>query len=186
MKTESSRVDPPAGDEGPLQDFSRCHQGIIDHFERLRGLPVLLADRSNFDEARRLATDTCKFFRDAVIEHHGQEEQELFPAVIRRADPGDEAGLAKSLVHRLTDEHRQLEATWKKLEPTLRALGKGKEVEIDAPLIEQFAAAYLGHARFEEAAFLPLSAKILDRYDQAALGVQIHMRHALDRIVGYI
>lgn len=186
MTSDAKRVDAAPADDGPLQDFSRCHQGIIDRFEKLRELPVMLADRGSPDEARRVAADTCRFFRDAVLEHHGQEEQELFPAVVKRAAAGDEAGLARSLVHRLTDEHRQLEAMWKRLEPSLKALAKGKDVEPDAALIESFAEAYLAHARFEEAAFLPLSAKILDRYDQAALGVQIHMRHALDRIVGYI
>ena len=47
-------------------------------------------------------------FDDAVLAHHADEERELFPAVLRSATPGEEAGAVAAMVDWLTAEHRRL------------------------------------------------------------------------------
>jgi hemerythrin-like domain-containing protein len=172
--------------QGPIANFSNCHAGILSRFERLRRLPQLLADPADRAGARQFADAILRFVREAVFEHHAEEEEALFPAVARSAAPGDERQMVDSLIARLTREHRELEAMWAGIEPSLKTLARGKDVALDEKAIDRFCTAYGEHARFEEIAWLPLSERILKPNDQAALGLTLHLRHALDKVVAHI
>jgi hypothetical protein len=162
----------------PIDDFSQCHVGIISHLDALARLPALLEPAA---QARRIAAGTVSFFREAVYEHHAQEERELFPAVLSSAVKGDERDRVQAIVERLTREHRQVEAAWSQLEPKLKAVAKGHESDIDVAAVAQLVEAYRAHARYEEEVFLPLSQTILGRNSNhmAALGISLHLRHAV-------
>ena len=60
-------------ESSPLQDFSNCHAGILEHFERFGRMPELLAQGDS--EAQWIAADMQRFFREVVLEHHAEEEQ---------------------------------------------------------------------------------------------------------------
>lgn len=171
-----------AAGHSPIEDFSQCHAGILGHLQALGTLPALLEPAAR---ARQIAVDTVSFFREAVYEHHAEEEKELFPAVLASATAGDERERVMALVNTLTAEHRQVEAAWTKLEPKLKALAKGHDSDVDGADIQALVDAYQAHARFEEAVFLPLSQTILGRNSNhlAALGVSMHMRHAMPQVL---
>lgn len=176
-----------AGAAAPLDDFSRSHAGILLRLERLRDLATKLAQGPADRRALRdSAQELVAFFREAVIEHHAEEEDALFPAVARSAAPGDEAALVASLSSRLTREHRQIENDWKALEPALVRLSRGRSAELDAGIVARLCDRYAAHAQFEESGYLPLAAKILDADDQASLALTLHIRHSLDRVLGFI
>lgn len=182
----ASTPDKPADQPDPLHDFSRSHAGILDRLEALRALPERLADPRADQAALREATaQLMRFFREAVIEHHAEEEEALFPAVARSAARGDEAALVMSLAIRLTREHRQIEAEWKALEPALALVARGKPAELDAAALRRLCDTYAAHARFEEAAYLPLAASVLGANDQAALALTLHMRHSVEPVLGH-
>jgi hemerythrin-like domain-containing protein len=169
-------------DPSPIEDFSQCHVGILGHLQVLGTLPALLEPAAR---ARQIAADTLSFFRDAVFEHHAEEEKELFPAVLASATPGEERERVQALVNTLTAEHRKVEAAWAKLEPKLKALAKGHDSDVDGADIQALVDSYQAHARFEEAVFLPLSQTILGRNSNhlAALGISMHMRHAMPQVL---
>ncbi|MEP7282040.1 MAG: hemerythrin domain-containing protein [Rubrivivax sp.] len=162
----------------PIADFSTCHVGILAQLDRLSGLPALL-DAAR--QARQIAGDTAAFFRDVVLEHHGQEESELFPAVLASAHKGEERDRVAAIVQRLTDEHRQIETAFKALQSGLKAAAKGADAALDAAAVSALVQRYQRHARFEEESFLPLSQAILGRDSNhlAALGMSLHLRHAV-------
>jgi hemerythrin-like domain-containing protein len=166
----------------PIDDFSQCHVGIVSQLNRLNELPALLEPAAR---ARRVAAEALEFFRNAVYEHHQEEEHELFPAVLASAVKGDERDRVQSLINTLTAEHRQVEAAWTKLEPKLKAVAKGHEAELDAAQISALVQKYLAHARLEEEVFLPLSQTILGRNSNhmAALGLSMHMRHVMPEVM---
>ncbi len=174
----------PGDSSEPLTGFSRCHLGILAKLQAFGELPALQAAAA---QARTIATDTLALFHDAVIEHHADEERELFPAVLRSARPGREAGEVQAMAQRLTAEHRQIEAMWKKLEPVVRAVARSQSVDLDLDAVEALVHAYSSHARFEEEHFLPLAETILGRdgNHMQALGLSLHLRHA-PQPVGYI
>jgi len=161
----------------PIQDFSHCHVGIIRKLDMLGELPALLEPAA---KARQIAEQALEFFREAIFEHHLDEERELFPAVLASSTPGAEFERAQAMARRLTDEHRELESLWKQLESGLKKVAKGQSTDIDPALIQRLVNQYRAHAQFEESEYLPMSQTILGRNanHMAALGLSLHMRHA--------
>ena len=174
-----------ASDEA-IASFSTSHVRIVEAMERLRVLPMQLAQRGLDEGVRNNAAYVHRFFNDAVLEHHDEEERELFPSLRHSASAGDEAGLVESLIHRLEREHRELEKLWDGIEPGLRRLGRGKLAPIDEAAIEALATRYVAHARFEEAAVLPLAAKMLSTGDRSALALGLALRRQPVRYSAYI
>jgi hypothetical protein len=170
------------GGASPIDDFSQCHAGILGHLKDLGELPALLPAALR---VRQIAAETLAFFRDAVFEHHAQEEAELFPAVLASAAKGKELEQVRAMVDALTAEHRRIEAAWVRLEPHLKALAKGRDDGLDVDDIHALVAAYRAHAQYEEASFLPLAQEILGRdgNHMAALGLSLHLRHALPQVM---
>ena len=175
---------PPTSAE-PVQDFSQCHAGILKKLDLLGELPALLEPAAR---ARQIAEQALEFFSEAIFEHHLDEERELFPAVLASAAPGAEHDQVQTMARQLTDEHRELEATWKRVAPQLRKVAKGHEAELNVGDIEHLVSRYRAHARFEEKDFLPLSQTILARNPNhmAALGLSLHMRHTPLDIKAYV
>ena len=175
---EETRRTKTAPSETPLDDFSQCHVGILSHLNQFARLPTLLEPAA---EARRIASEMLRFFRDAVFAHHAEEDEELFRAVLASARAGDERTRVQEIVDRLTWEHREIERTWRKLEPALKQVAHGRDAELDGEAVAALVRSYATHAAYEEDCFLPLSQEILGRDSKhmAALGLALHMRHAL-------
>lgn len=163
--------------ETPISNFTNCHSGILKRLNALDELPALLEPAAR---ARQIAEQSLEFFREAIFEHHLEEERELFPAVIASAKPGEELERVKAMTKRLTEEHRMVEALWKRLEKGLKQVAKGQSTDLDIGEVQRLVTEYTAHASFEEAEFLPLSEVILGRNSNhmAALGLSLHMRHA--------
>lgn len=177
MKTTLTSDRAAPVDTAPLDGFADCHIGILKRLNELDQLPALLDPAAR---ARRIAADALAFFREAIFEHHLDEETELFPAVLASARPGEERLRVQALVDRLTREHRILEGLWKVLEKDLRRVAKGQDADLDAEEVRALVAAYASHATLEEVDFLPLCQDILGRNGNhmAALGLSLHLRHA--------
>ena len=69
----------------------------------------------------------------------------------------------------------------------VRAAARNEPSCLDMDEVDDLVQAYLAHACFEVAQFLPLADRILGRNDDhmAALGLALHLRHAAP-VVGYI
>ena len=160
----------------PLNTFSDCHVGIVRRLRALDELPALLAPAAL---ARAIAEQSLEFFKEAIFEHHLEEERELFPAVMASAEPGAELAQVRAMAARLTEEHRFIERLWRSLERGLKQVAKGQSTTLDVEDLHLLVAEYQRHASFEEAEFLPLAQEILGRNSNhlAALGLSLHMRH---------
>lgn len=180
----STTTDAPAAAaiDNPLDTFHDCHAGIVKKLHVLEDLPGLLSVAA---QARRLCAELHRFYGEVVLTHHSEEERELFPAVHASARAGEERQRVDAIISRLTAEHRDLEARFARLEPALKAGARGHDAEIDKAEVWALASAYLGHARYEEQEFLPLSQEILGRDGRhlQALGLSLHMRHALPKVL---
>lgn len=173
-----------AQDEVPLDQFSNCHAGIVSHLQAFGELPELLGPA---ERARRIAGDMLAFFKDTVYEHHGDEEKELFPAVLASAFRGEEQDRVRAMVEQLVAQHRAIESLWRLLEPELRKVAKGQASALDTEAARMLVREYQDHAAFEEREFLPLAHAILGRNSNhmAALGLSLHMRH-VPRVMAHI
>ncbi len=175
---------PSVDADAPIANFSQCHVGIIGHLDALGELPALMEPAQR---ARKVAAQMLTFFDAVILEHHAEEERELFPAVMQSAVRGIERNHVQTMIERLTTEHRQIEAWWSRLKPQLKQIAKGHDTDLDTVAVQQMVSEYHAHAAFEESDFLPLSQEILGRNQNhmAALGMSLHMRHAKPA-VGYI
>lgn len=167
----------PAAAQAPLTNFTQCHTGIVRRLHALDELPALLAPAAR---ARDIAEQSLAFFREAIFEHHMDEERELFPAVLASAQPGAERQRVQAMVDRLTAQHRTLEGLWKSLERDLKRVARGQDSSLDEGDLRRLVSGYMAHARYEESEFLPAAEAILGRNDNhmAALGLSLHLRHA--------
>ncbi|SEQ70479.1 Hemerythrin HHE cation binding domain-containing protein [Amphritea atlantica] len=170
----------------PTDDFSQCHISIIKNFEQLGKLGNSEITDPVQPETSQVAQKLITFFHEVVLNHHQEEEQELFNIVMDCASPGEELQQTSMMVKRLTEEHRNLEKEWKKIEPDLKKLAKGRFVELDRQAATGMSEHYLLHAKYEESFFLPLSAEILKNTDLESLGLSLHTRHNLHKTPGYI
>ncbi|GAA6141074.1 hemerythrin domain-containing protein [Hydrogenophaga sp. 5NK40-0174] len=162
--------------QAPLNNFSNCHAGITKRLRSLDELPALLEPAAR---ARQIAEESLEFFREAIFEHHLEEERELFPAVMAAAEAGEEREKVKAMAKRLTEEHRSIETLWKSLEKGLKQVSKGHSTTLDVSDVHRLVQHYTDHANYEETEFLPLAEQILGRKSthMAALGLSLHMRH---------
>jgi hemerythrin-like domain-containing protein len=167
---------PLDNDDAPISSFSNCHVGILKRLQALDELPALLEPAAR---ARQIAEQSLEFFREAIFEHHLEEERELFPAVLASAHAGEEHDKVKAMAQRLTNEHRLVEGLWKRLESGLKRVAKGQSTDLDVSDLQRLVTDYAAHAAFEEKEFLPLAETILGRNSNhmAALGMSLHMRH---------
>lgn len=175
---------PTGKTDAPIANFSQCHVGIIGHLDALDELPALMEPARR---AREVAAQTLAFFDAVILEHHAEEERELFPAVLQSSARGQERSHVQAMIERLTIEHRQIEAWWARIKPQLKQIAKGHDTDLDKVAVQQMVSDYHAHAAYEEIEFLPLSQDILGRNQNhmAALGMSLHMRH-VKPAVGYI
>ncbi|HEX4884018.1 MAG TPA: hemerythrin domain-containing protein [Casimicrobiaceae bacterium] len=168
--------------DAPLQDFSRCHVGFVTVLETALGLPEMIATATR---SRSCAADMLKMFHDRLLAHHDDEERDLFPAVLRVAEPGDEADRARAMVAQLVREHREIAQVWKQLEPAVQAVANGYLPQLDAALLHELVRRFNEHVRTEEEQFLPFAQRVLARQadDLAMLGLALHRRHEAEEIM---
>ena len=168
--------------EAPLQDFSKCHAGFVTVLETALGLPEMIATAAR---SRSCAADMLKMFRDRLLAHHDDEERDLFPAVVRVAQPGEEADRARTMVAQLVREHREIAELWKQLEPAVQAVANGYLPMLDAALLHELVRRFNEHVRSEEDEFLPFAQQVLARQaeDLAMLGLALHRRHEVEEIM---
>jgi hemerythrin-like domain-containing protein len=168
--------------DAPLQDFSKCHVGFVTVLETALGLPEMIDTAAR---SRSCAADMLKMFRDRLLAHHDDEERDLFPAVLRVAQSGEEAERARTMVAQLIREHREIAQLWKQLEPAVQAIANGYLPPLDSALLHELVRRFNEHVRSEEDEFLPFAQQVLARQadDMAMLGLALHRRHEAEEIM---
>jgi|KBSSwiStaDraftv2_1062776.scaffolds.fasta_scaffold1238592_1 hemerythrin-like domain-containing protein len=166
----------PVHIDASLAGFSECHHDFVAQLHSALYLPELVEAAA---KARVMANDLLKMFGHGVRTHHAEEENELFPAVLRAAESGPEFDKVRAMVDQLVGEHRDMEARWAQLQPEVEAVARGEVRAMDAALIQDMVQHFFAHAHFEEEHFLPLAQKVLGRDSEsmAALGHALHQRH---------
>ena len=126
--------DTPAGFDQPLAALSACHRRIEKQMATLTRLQKHVA-RSGFDdEARIAAAAILRYFIDAAPHHHADEEQDLFPKVLRAAEALSDRACAFDLVAHLLVDHRDMEEIWSQVREALEGLQSGEKACLDGRL----------------------------------------------------
>jgi hemerythrin-like domain-containing protein len=158
---------PLADFDHPLDMLNACHDRIEDRLRVLERLVDHVGAGGVDEEARQAAANVMRYFDTAGEHHHEDEEQNLFPALRKRAAQ-DEALMA--LLDRLAADHESMRAAWVLLRARLCELTDGDPAALDRELVGWFNALYRSHILLEERELLPAAERLLEPLDQARLG----------------
>ena len=172
---------PAAGFEAPLEMLSACHGRVERQCETLLRLLPHLAAHGPDAAAREAAQNVMRYFDTSAKHHHADEEEDLFPALLRAAPPAELAPL-RELVAALQAQHRELEQAWGDVRLQLDALRDPSRRELDAAAVERLVTLYRSHIAREEAELLPLSARVLGVAQLDEVGRAMRARRGIKEV----
>jgi hemerythrin-like domain-containing protein len=169
---------PAAGFDQPLQMLSACHQRAGKQIGTLRRLLEHLPAHGADAQARDAAQAVMRYFDIAARDHHADEEEDLFPALLESI-AGSDAVCLRELTDALRAEHRELERGWAALRPQLAAVAAGQSVALDRGAAEALMHGYQAHIVREDSELLPLAERLLDAPLRDRLGAAMRQRRGI-------
>ena len=140
--------------------LSACHHRIEGQCATLQRLAAHLATHGADQDATVAATAVLRYFDTAALDHHADEETDLFPALIESM-AGSDAVCIREMTDALTSDHRELESRWRRLRPTLLGIASGNSLPLIAGDVQAFVALYERHIEREENELLPMAGRLL-------------------------
>ncbi|NYT36516.1 hemerythrin domain-containing protein [Allopusillimonas soli] len=169
---------PSASTEAPLEMLAACHYRIQRQCATLRRLREHLPQHGSDQQARQAARNVMRYFDTAAVHHHEDEEKDLFPALLE-AMAGSDAVCIRQLTQGLQDDHRQLEAAWRRIRQQLLQIEAGVQVPLSESDIDAFIEAYARHMRIEEDEVFPMAERLLDDTALQAMGRSMRLRRGI-------
>jgi len=161
--------------DDPLGVLRACHERLLAQCNTLQGLVTHIADNGVDDEARSAIGNVIHYFTTSAVHHHQDEEQDLFPLLIRQS-----LKLAE-IIYRLKQEHESLTRQWEQL---LQDLSKPSALTENADFeshVEQFCSAYREHIDFENRELLGMAQHILSQRQLEDMGGAMARRRGVRR-----
>ena len=171
--------DPPAGFDDPLEMLFGCHRRIEKQIETLKRLRAHLQAKGIDAEASAAAESILRYFRKAAVDHHEDEERDVFPMLEAKIADATEAARFRDLRGELEGDHRALESAWTKVRKPLEGIAEGLMRSIAETDVQALAAAYAAHIGKEEAALTELVRRWLGPRDLETLGRAMAARRSL-------
>jgi hemerythrin-like domain-containing protein len=140
----------PGFDE-PLALLRACHGKIVEHCELIEEIVRALQGNSDELDTRQAARKAITYFTSSARQHHEDEEQNLFPLLIRQS-----LKLA-DLVNSLKQEHRTLDELWLAIEPELRRMPEPADPDAFIAAASAFCKLNREHVIRENTDFLPIA-----------------------------
>lgn len=169
---------PAASTEAPLEMLAACHVRIERQCATLNRLVPHVAEHGSDDQARSAASRIVRYFDTSAVDHHQDEEQDLFPALIESM-AGSDAVCIKALTQGLSDEHRKLERDWRTLRQLLERIAAGEPATLPADAVSRFVDLYEQHIKREEDELLPMAARLLSDADIDHIGRAMRQRRGI-------
>lgn len=162
----------------PIEMLDQCHQRIRRTCDLLARIAAHIRSHGCDGDARDAALMVVRFFDTAGANHHRDEEEDFFPALVHYV-PSAELNAVRCLVFKLRAQHAELDAMWAGLRPFVVAIAAGRESELTVDLAQSFSAATERHIATEEEELLPLARRVLGEPLLARLGVSMARRRGL-------
>ncbi len=159
----------------PFGVLHACHDDMLDRCDTLEKLVAHIREHGLDAEARATIAAMVQFFTTSAVQHHQDEETDLFPIISRQS-----LKLA-DVVFRLRKEHEQLHELWDSL---LLDFKKGAALPEDTGFpqhVRQFCAAYRAHIASENRELLSVAQHILSHQQLEDLGRAMARRRGIRR-----
>ena len=172
---------PTVGFEAPLEMRSACHYRIERQCATLRRLAAHLAARGADVEARTAAAGVLRYFHTSAQQHHTDEEENLYPALIESI-AGSDAACLRALTDSLTADHRELDAHWQRVRSALVRVVAGDGVSLPASDVDAMVGLYAQHIECEERDLLPMAARLLSDAALQQIGRAMRERPGIEPV----
>ena len=169
---------PAAGPEAPLEMLSACHDRMERQCATLRRLMLHLVEHGVDEAALTAAANVMRYFDTSAKQHHADEEEDLFPALIESM-AGSDAVCLRELTERLKADHRVLEIAWQRVRGVLERVARGESVRLESDDVEALVGQYERHIEREERELLPMAARLLSEDDLARIGRAMRERREI-------
>ncbi len=174
---------PSASTEAPLEMLAACHGRVEQQCRTLLRLPPHLQAHGANLSARQAARAVMRYFDTAAQDHHADEEQDLFPALLSVAmESAEEAQRLRDLTQALVADHQRIGGLWRELRQALAAVAEAQAIELPLGQVQEFVAAYRRHIEREEDELLPLAARLLSQADIGRIGAAMRQRRGIAAI----
>jgi len=169
---------PVADFDHPMEMLAACHDRIEAQCATLWRLADYLPAHGADAKAQQAASNVMRYFESAGRHHREDEEQDLFPAMLRAAK-GEAAERVALLVAQASHEHAEIEQAWNALRDVLERIAHGGDTPLDIGEVHRFCMLYRSHTAMEEGHLFPLAAKLLDTAALSALGKAMAQRRGV-------
>lgn len=169
---------PAVGTEVPLEMLAACHIRIQRQCLTLTRLVPHLAEHGADEQARSAAANIVRYFDTSALQHHADEEENLFPALLESMAGSDPVCL-RQMTEGLAADHRTLEALWRRLRQVLENVAGGESVLLPATEVEAFVGLYERHLKFEEDELFPMAARLLGDAELDRIGQAMRERRGI-------
>lgn len=156
------------GMETPIEMLEACHERLQAQLATLGRLAAWLPEHGADRQAQQAAANVLRYFTIAAVNHHLDEEEDLFPTLKKRVDPGRRDAL-HALIELILAEHQEMFAAWAQMRTRLEPISRGENAELPAAEVERFSERYRRHIEREEAELLPFARELLTEEDIAAM-----------------
>lgn len=149
----------PSLDE-PLEILEACHDRICKQLNTLNRLYEHLATHGADEQAQQAAHSILHYFETAGINHHTDEEVDLFPKLREHAHRVQTPGVIK-LIEELLAEHVKMAEAVAAIRPELLAISKGSSQLLSLDKVTCITERYLTHIDKENGQLLPIAHSLL-------------------------
>jgi pyridoxamine 5'-phosphate oxidase len=154
-----------------------CHGRIETQLATLERLSSHLLIHGADEQAREAAHAVVRYFDTAGVQHHRDEDEDLFPLLRHLAAESARAEIA-AVINDLEREHATMDLQWSRLREQLDAVVRSRSARLDASEVARFAWLYRSHIDREAAAVLPFAKEALTAQQRAALGKRMAARRS--------
>ena len=166
---------PAAGFEQPYEMLAACHERVQRSLDLLGRLVSYIDDKGHDAQTRSAASDVLRYFDIAAPLHHQDEEQHVFPQLLKQGSP-----TLHATVLRLQADHQQMETLWAAVRIALLRWAEPACMEpVTAETrasIERFRGIYGDHIKAEEGLVFPAARAAMSEATQAAMGAEMQAR----------
>lgn len=175
-----SLFDTTAAFDDPLEMLLTCHRRIEKQLQTLERLRVHLQKHGVDADASGAAQGLLRYFTRSAVDHHADEESDLFPLLEARITEAGERERFAALREALEGEHREVEAQWTRLRKPLEGIAEGLTRSLPEAEVHAFVRSYAKHIRAEEATFHEFFERWVGAEDRKALGRSMSARRSVE------
>jgi hemerythrin-like domain-containing protein len=157
----------------PLGLLSACHNRILQHCDLLQRLLDHIGANGIDDDTRKAAQQVVRYFSTAGKLHHEDEEQDLFPRLVRTSLEMAE------LIHGLEQDHERLDDLWAELSVMLDRPAAIDDLDKFASLAQEFISANREHVNRENNDLLSIAPHMISEKDQKKIGAAMAERRGV-------